>query len=214
VAANEVVDIYQLAGIETPDLSLLSDEFLDTLANKPQPNLQLALLRKLINDQIRTVSRTNIVQARKFSEQLQQAVNAYTNRSLTTAEIIAELVELAKQMRAERTRHESLGLSVAEAALYDAIVQNDSAVLQMGDETLKRIAVDLVFKVRASVSIDWSLKESARAKMRTQVKRLLAQYDYPPDKEARAVELVIEQAELFANYGAGAAGQPPQLANW
>jgi type I restriction enzyme R subunit len=199
VAADQVLDIYHLAGVDTPELSLLSDEFLDTLAHKPQPNLQLAMLRKLIDDQIRTVARTNIVQSRKFSEQLQQAVNAYTNRSLSTAEIIAELVELAKQMKADQTRHEKLGLSVAEAALYDAIVQNDAAVLQMGDDTLKHIAIDLVYAVRTSVSIDWNLKESVRAKMRAKIKRLLAKYHYPPDLEAKAVELVLEQAELLAD---------------
>ncbi|MDR0285067.1 MAG: type I restriction endonuclease subunit R, partial [Propionibacteriaceae bacterium] len=199
VAADEVVDIYKLAGVDAPELSLLSDEFLDTLNHKPQPNLQLAMLRKLIADQIRTVARTNIVQSRKFSEQLQQAVNAYTNRSLSAAEIIAELVELARQMRADQTRHEKLGLSVAEAALYDAIVQNDAAVLELGDDTLKRIAVDLVYAVRSSVAIDWNLKESVRATMRTKIKRLLAKYKYPPDKEAKAVELVLEQAELLAS---------------
>jgi len=198
VAADEVIDIYKLAGVDTPELSLLSDEFLDTLAHKPQPNLQLALLRKLISDQIRTVSRTNIVTSRKFSEQLQQAVNAYTNRSLSTAEVIAQLVELAKDMRADADRPKKLGLSVAETALYDAIVQNDAAVLQMGDDTLKHIAIDLVYAVRSSVTIDWAVKESVRASMRTKIKRLLAKYKYPPDKEAKAVELVLEQAELIA----------------
>jgi len=201
VAADEVIDIYKLAGIDTPELSLLSDEFLDTLSHKPQPNLQLALLRKLIGDQIRTVSRTNIVTSRKFSEQLQQAVNAYTNRSLSTAEVIAQLVELAKDMRADADRPQKLGLSVAETALYDAIVQNDAAVLQMGDDTLKHIAIDLVHAVRSSVTIDWTVKESVRATMRARIKRLLAKYKYPPDKEAKAVELVLEQAELIAGTG-------------
>jgi type I restriction enzyme R subunit len=198
VAANEVVDIYKLAGVDTPELSLLSDEFLDSLAGKDKPNLQLGLLRRLLNDQIRTVQRSNIVQARKFSELLEEAINRYTNRSLTTAEIIAELVKLAKDMRAQANRHEELGLSVAEAAFYDAIVQNEAAVLEMGDTTLKRIAADLVTSVRTSVTIDWQYKESVRAAMRTKVRRLLAKYDYPPDLEERAVELVLEQAELFA----------------
>ena len=211
ISASDVVDIYKLAGVETPELSLLSDEFLDTLDQKPQPNLQLALLRKLINDEIRTVSRTNIVQSRKFSEQLQQAVNAYTNRSLSTAQVIAELVELAKQMRDDKARAERLGLSEAEIALYDAIVQNDAAVLQMGDDTLKRIAVDLVHTVRASVTIDWNLKESVRAKMRADIKKLLAKYHYPPDKEAKAVELVLQQAELIAADGFTGSGQGVSL---
>ncbi|PBC38602.1 deoxyribonuclease HsdR [Rhodococcus sp. ACS1] len=198
VTADEVVDIYKLAGIETPELSILSDEFLDGLAGKEKPNLQMGLLRRLINDQIRTVQRTNIVQARRFSEQLDEAINRYTNRALTTAEIIAELVKLAKDMRDQNNRHDQLGLSVAEAAFYDAIVQNDSAILQMGDDVLKKIAVDLVRAVQSSATIDWSLKHSVRAAMRSKVRRLLAKYDYPPDHEEKAIELVLKQAEQFA----------------
>ena len=201
VVADAVIDVYALAGIETPELSILSDEFLDGIAHKDKPNLQMGMLRKLLSDEIRTVQRTNLVQARRFSEQLDDAINRYTNRALTTAEIIAELVKLAKQMRDAARRHEQLGLSVAEAALYDAIVQNDAAVLQMGDATLKKIAVDLVWAVQQSVTIDWSVKESVRAAMRAKVRRLLAKYDYPPDQEEKAVELILEQAELFAAHG-------------
>lgn len=198
VTADEVVDIYKLAGVDTPELSILSDEFLDSLAHKDKPNLQMGLLRRLISDQIKTISRTNIVQSRKFSEQLEEAINKYTNRSLTTADIIAELVKLAKEMRDQSQRHAQLGLSEAEAAFYDAIVQNDAAVLHMGDDTLKMIAVDIVWSVRNSATIDWQYKESVRAAMRTKVRRLLAKYDYPPDLEERAVELVLQQAELYA----------------
>lgn len=199
VAADEVIDIYKLAGVDAPEISILSDEFLDSLAHKEKPNLQLGLLRRILNDRIKTISRSNLVQSRKFSEQLEEAINKYTNRSLTTAEIIAELVKLAKEMRDQANRHEHLGLSEAEAAFYDAIVQNDAAVREMGDDKLKHIAVDLVYSVRASVTIDWNLKESVRAGMRTKVRRLLARYGYPPDLEDRAVDLVLEQAELFAS---------------
>jgi len=202
IAADEVVDIYKLAGVETPELSILSDEFLDSLVGKDKPNLQMGLLRRLINDQIRTVQRTNVVQSRRFSEQLDEAINRYTNRALTTAEIVAELVKMAKEMKANNDRHSRLGLSVAEAAFYDAVAQNDAAILQMGDETLKKISVDLVWAVQQSVTIDWSLKESVRAAMRAKVRRLLAKYGYPPDREERAVELVLQQAELFASSGA------------
>ncbi len=198
VAADEVVDVYRLAGIDKPELSILSNEFLDSLATKDKPNLQMGLLQRLINDQIRTIQRTNIVQARKFSEQLDEAIRRYTNRALSTAEIIAELVKLAKEMRDSENRHEELGLSVSEAALYDAIAQNEAAVLELGDETLKKIATELVTAVRSSVTIDWNLKESVRAAMRAKIRRLLAKYDYPPDYEDAAVDLVIEQAELFA----------------
>ena len=198
VTADEVVDIYKLAGVDTPEISILSDEFLDSLAHRDKPNLQLGLLRRILNDRIKTVSRSNLVQSRKFSEQLEEAINKYTNRSLTTAEIIAELVKLAKEMRDQAHRHEELGLSEAEAAFYDAIVQNEAAVLQMGDEKLKKISVDLVTSVQNSVTIDWNYKESVKAGLRAKVRRLLAIYGYPPDLEDRAVELVLEQAELFA----------------
>ena len=199
VSANEVVDIYKLAGLDTPDLSILSDDFLDSLAGKEKPNLQMGLLRRLINDQIHTIQRTNLVQARRFSEQLDEAINRYTNRALTTAEIISELVKLAKDMRNQNQRHEELGLTVAEAAFYDAIVQNDAAVLTMGDDTLKRIAIDLVQQIQSSTTIDWKFKASVKAEIRAKVRRLLAKYDYPPDLEEKAVELVLQQAELFAD---------------
>ena len=202
VAADEVIDIYQLAGIETPELSILSDEFLDSLEHPEKPNLQLGLLRRLLNDEIKTVSRVNIVQSRKFSEQLEEAINRYTNRSLTTAEIIAELVQLAKAMRDEHARGVALGLKDDEVAFYDAIVSNDSAVLELGDETLKKIARELVTAVRESATIDWNLKEGVRAAMRSRVRRLLAKYDYPPDQEEVAIELVLEQAEHMAEFAA------------
>ncbi|GEK80143.1 DEAD/DEAH box helicase [Agrococcus baldri] len=198
VVADQVIDVYKLAGVEAPELSILSDEFLDSLAKKEQPNLQMGLLRRLLNDQIRTIKRTNLVQGRKFSEQLEEAINRYTNRSLSTAEIIAELVKLAKEMRDDAKRHEELGLKDDEIAFYDAIVHSDAAVLELGDETLKAISRELVKAVRESATIDWNLKDSVRAAMRSRVRRLLAKFDYPPDAEAKAIDLVLEQAELFA----------------
>lgn len=199
VTADQVVDVYQFAGMERPELSLLSDEFLDSIGKNGKPNLQLGLLRRLLNDQIRTLQRTNLVQSRKFSEMLTEAVKRYTNRSLTTAEIIAELVALAKEMRDDQKRAAELGLTDAEVALYDAIIQNDSAIMEMGDETLKTIARELVDTIRRSATIDWTLKESVRARMRSRIKRLLAKYKYPPDKQEEAVKLIIEQAEHLAN---------------
>jgi type I restriction enzyme R subunit len=198
VSADGVIDIYALAGMERPDISILSDAFLEGLIKDDRPNVQLQLLRKLINDEIRTTRRTNVVQARKFSELLDSAILKYTNRNLTTAEIIAELVELAKMMRDEKNRSEELGLATDEIAFYDAVCQNDSAILQMGDDTLRKIAKELVKAVRSSISIDWNMKDSVRAEMRAKVKRLLTRYDYPPDKEERAIDLVLEQAELVA----------------
>jgi type I restriction enzyme R subunit len=188
--------------MDRPDISILSNEFLEGLTKTERPNLQLELLRKLLNDEIRTVRRKNIVQARLFSDLLEAAIATYTNRSLTTAEIIAQLVELAKQMRDAHHRGDALGLASDEVAFYDAIVQNDAAVLELGDETLKKIARDLVKAVRSSATIDWNLKDSVRAEMRAKIKRLLTRYDYPPDKEEKAIQLVLEQAELFATEAA------------
>jgi type I restriction enzyme R subunit len=199
VAADEVIDIYAQAGLDRPDLSILSDEFLEGIKSADRPNLQMLMLKKLLNGEIKTLTRTNIVQARVFSEMLDKAIASYTNRSLTTAQIIAELVELAKAMRDAHRRGEALGLKDAEVAFYDAIVQNDTAVLEMGDDTLKEIARQLVKAVRESATIDWNLKDSVRAAMRAKVKRLLTRYDYPPDKEEAAIELVLQQAEMFAS---------------
>ena len=199
VAADSVIDIYAAAGMERPDISILSDEFLDEVSHLPQKNLQMELLRKLINDEIRSVGRTNIVQGRRFSDMLESAINRYQNRALTTAEIIAELVAMAKVMREAKGRGDQLQLGERELAFYDAVCQNDSAVMELGDETLKAIARELVVAVRESATIDWNLKESVRAGLRARVRRLLNKYDYPPDKQDRAVELVIEQAERIAS---------------
>lgn len=155
-------------------------------------------MRRLLNDEIRTISRKNKVTGKKFSDLLENAVKRYTNRSLTTAEIIAELVKLAKEMRTENDRANALGLTTAEVALYDAIIQNDAAVMELGDETLKEIARELVTTVRSCATIDWTLKESVRTRMRSKIKRLLTRYRYPPDQQEEAVKLVIEQAELIA----------------
>jgi type I restriction enzyme R subunit len=198
VSADKVVDIYALAGVETPELSLMSDDFLDSLGTRDKPNLQLGLLHRLLNDQIHTVERTNIVQARRFSEMLAEAINRYTNRSLTTAEIIAELVKMAKEWRDDEARHTALGLTKDEIAFYDAVAANDSAVLELGDQKLVAIARDLVRTVRESATIDWAVKDSVRAAMRSKIRRLLAIHGYPPDMEDAAVELVLEQAEVYA----------------
>ena len=202
VSGDEIIDVYAEAGIDTPELSILSDEFLQKLAASSRPNLQMELLRRLLNDQIRTLRRTNLVQSRKFSELLDAAIMRYQNRALTTAEIIAELVEMARQLRDTKSRAELLGLTESEVAFYDAVVQNDSAVMELGDDTLKKIARALVVSVRESATIDWNMKESVRAAMRAKVRRLLSQYDYPPDKEDKAIELVLEQAELLASEAA------------
>lgn len=202
VTADEVVDVYAQLGMERPDLSILSDEFLEGLAADPRPDLQRVLLKRLLGDKIRTIRRRNVVQARQFSELLDDAIRRYTNRALTTAEIIGELVKLAKEMRDAEARGSELGLRDDELAFYDAVCQNEPAVLELGDDVLKLIAQELVKAVRESTSIDWNLKESVRAGLRAKVRRLLTRYDYPPDKEERAIQLVLEQAELLAELAA------------
>jgi type I restriction enzyme R subunit len=199
VVSDGVIDVYAAAGIDKPELSILSDEFLDGLVRAERPNLQLELLRRLLDDEIGSQRRTNLVQARRFSDLLDEAINRYTNRALSTAEIIAALVELAKELRESKARAGELSLAEDELAFYDAVCQNDAAVLELGDDTLKAIAHALVKAVRESATIDWNLKESVQAGLRAKVKRLLARYDYPPDKEERAIELVLEQAQLFAD---------------
>jgi len=197
VASDQVVDIFAAAGLKNPDISILSDEFLDEVRGMPHRNLALELLKKLINDELKTRSRKNLVQARSFAEMLEQTIRRYQNRSIETAQVIAELIELALEIRAAQRRGETLGLTEDELAFYDALEVNDSAVQLLGDETLQAIARELVQTVRRNVTIDWTVKESIRAKLRTTVKRLLRKYGYPPDKQEKATLTVLQQAELL-----------------
>jgi len=198
VTTDGVIDIYAAAGIEKPDISIIDDDFARRLSTKPHPNLQIELLKRLLNAELKTVAKRNALVERKFSEMLERAMLSYTNRSLDAAEVIAELVELARQMRAEHARGATLGLRDDELAFYDAVCQNDSAVLELGDDTLKKIATELVALVRRSATVDWDKKEQVRASLRRHIKRLLVRYRYPPDKQEGAVLLVMRQAELFA----------------
>jgi len=193
-----VIDIYEASGIGRPDLSIIDDEFTKRLSTNPHQNVQIELLRRLLSQEIRSLSKRNIVAERKFSEMLERAMRAYNNRSLTAAEVIAELVELAKQMKHEHDRGAALGLRDDELAFYDAVCQNDSAVMELGDETLKQIARELVTAVRQNARVDWNKKEQVRALLRSRIKRLLVKYRYPPDKQESAIGLVMEQAERLA----------------
>jgi type I restriction enzyme R subunit len=197
VASTEVVDIFAAAGMEKPDISIMSDEFLEEVQAMPQRNLALELLKKLINDEIRTRSKKNVVQARSFAEMLEQSVRKYQNRAIETAEVIQELIRLARELREAGKRGETLGLNEDEVAFYDALADNGSATQVMGDEKLKILAMELVLRVRQSVTIDWTLRENARAQIRVLVKRILRQFGYPPDMEKKATELVLEQAEVL-----------------
>ena len=199
VTAGGVIDIYAAAGITKPDISIIDDDFARRLSTNPHPNVQIELLKRLLNSELKTVAKRNLLAERKFSEMLERAMRSYTNRSLDAAQVITELVELAKQMRAEHQRGARLGLRDDELAFYDAVCQNGSAVLELGDSTLKKIAHELVAVVRRNATVDWDKKEQVRASLRRHIRRLLTRYKYPPDKQEVAVLLVMRQAELFAS---------------
>ena len=196
VASEGVMDIFAAAGLEKPDISVLSDEFLAEVKGMPQRNLAVELLQKLLKGELATRRRKNVVQARSFAEMLEQTLRRYRNRAIEAAQVIEELIELAKEMREANARGEQLGLTEDELAFYDALETNDSAVQVLGDETLCNIARELVETVRNNVTIDWTLRENVRANLRRLVKRTLRRYGYPPDKQEQATRTVLEQAEL------------------
>lgn len=195
VAANEVIDIFSAAGLKNPDISILSDEFLEDVKKLPYKNVALELLRKLINDEIKLRQKQNVVQARSFAEMLAKSVSQYNNRALDAAELIQKLIDMAKEMAVAAKRGEQLGLTDEEVAFYDALNTNFSAKELMDDQTLKEMAKELVTLIRRNVSVDWTEREPVKAQLRVLVKRLLRKYKYPPDKAPGAVETVLEQAE-------------------
>ncbi|HMN95297.1 MAG TPA: HsdR family type I site-specific deoxyribonuclease [Phycisphaerales bacterium] len=197
VSSEEVVDIFAAAGLRKPDISILSEEFLAELRGMPHRNLAVELLRKLLAGEIRTRGRKNLVQARSFSEMLENAIKKYQNRAIEASQVIEELIALAKDIREADRRGEQLGMSQDEVAFYDALGVNDSAVKVLGEPTLQQIARELVESVRANTTIDWTVKESVRAKLRVIVKRILRKHGYPPDKQEKATQTVLEQAELL-----------------
>jgi type I restriction enzyme, R subunit len=197
ISSDEVLDIFAAAGLKKPDISILSDEFLAEVRGMPQRNLAVELLRKLLTEEIKVRSRRNLVQSRLFSEMLQKAILKYQNRAIETAAVIEELVGLARDMRETSKRGEELNLTDDEVAFYDALEVNDSAVKVLGDENLRIIARELVDTVRRNVTIDWTAREAVRAKLRTMVKRILRKHGYPPDKQEKATQTVLEQAELL-----------------
>ena len=199
VVPEGVVDIFTAAGLEKPDVSILSDEFLAEVQDLPHKNVAVELLEKLLNDDIKTRSQKNVVQGRSFAGMLERSIRAYQHRTIEAAQVIEELIQIAKEMRQAQKRGDDLGLSDEELAFYDALEVKDSTVKVLGDETLRTIAVELVETVRGNVSIDWTMKESARAKIRVMVKRTLLKYGYPPDKREKAAETVLEQAEVLCH---------------
>ncbi len=198
IATDGVVDVFAAAGLKKPDISILSEEFLADVRNLPQKNLAVELLRKLLNDELKVRRKKNLVQSEAFSEKLERTILKYRNRAIETAQVIEELIQLAKDMREAQRRGEDLKLTEDEAAFYDALADNESAKDVLGDDALAEIARDLTKTIRESVTIDWTVRENVRAQIRVKVRRILRQRGYPPDKQEKAVETVMKQAELLA----------------
>jgi type I restriction enzyme R subunit len=197
VSSDGVVDIFAAAGLQKPDISILSDEFLAEVRGMPQRNLAVELLRKLLTGEIRTRRKKNVVQSRSFAEMLEESIRRYQNKAIEAAQVIEEMIALAKQMRKANERGVNLKLNEEELAFYDALETNDSAVKVLGDETLRMIAQEVTKAVRGNVTIDWTLRENVRAQLRVIIKRILRKYGYPPDKQEKATQTVLEQVELL-----------------
>jgi type I restriction enzyme R subunit len=198
IVSDEVIDIFDAAGIKKPDISILSDEFLAEVKGMTHKNLALELLKKLLKGEIKSRTKVNLVQSKKFSEMLDSAVKNYQNNLITSAQVIDEMIRLAKEIKEADRRGEDLGLDFREYAFYSALEVNDSSVAVLGDEILRHIARELVDTVRKNTSIDWTVRENVQAKMRIAVKKILRKHGYPPDMELKATETVIEQAKLLA----------------
>ena len=198
VASEGVIDIFAAAGLEKPDISILSDEFLAEVRGMKRRNLAVELLQKLLKGELAARRRKNVVQARSFAEMLEETLRRYQSRAIEAAQVIEELIQLAREMREANARGDELGLSEDELAFYDALETNDSAVQVLGDETLRDIARELVETVRRNVTIDWTLRENVRANLRRLVKRILRKHGYPPDKQESATRTVLEQAEVLS----------------
>lgn len=203
LSSDKVIDIFDAAGIDKPEISgleILSDEFLLEVEGMQHKNLAIELLKKILNDELKTRSKTNLVKSKKLLEMLESSIKRYQNNLLSTAEIIQELINIAKKIKEADKEGQKLGLTNDEVAFYDALEVNDSAVNVLGDDTLKDIAREIADKVRANATIDWTIRESARAKLMVLVKRTLTKYGYPPDKQQKAIDTVLKQAELLADF--------------
>jgi len=203
LVAEGVTDVFQLAGLSKPDLSILSDQFLAEISKIPQKNLAIALLERLLKQELRSRFQTNKVQQRRFSDMLQASLAKYANRSIDSAKVMEAMVSIAKELQLELQKGQALGLSPAEVAFYDALATNASAKELMGDATLCQMAKELADKLRNNLTIDWQYKENVRAKLRIMIKALLKRYKYPPDQEAKAIQEVLLQAETLSEDWAG-----------
>jgi type I restriction enzyme, R subunit len=198
ISSEEVVDIFEASGLKKPDVSILSESFLLEIQNMKHKNLAFETLRKLLNDEIRIRLNYNEVLNKKFSELLDEAVKKYLNRSMTAAQAIIELVKMAKEMKHEQEKGKELNLDDKEKAFYDALIQNESAVKELKDDTLRLIAIELSEKIQKNTTIDWEVRESVRAGLRIMVRRILKRYNYPPDQRKSATELILKQADSIS----------------
>ncbi len=199
IVADGVADIFALAGLDKPNIGLLSDEFLEDVRQMESRNLAIELLEKLLRDEIKARARNNVVQEKKYGDRLLETLRKYHNRAIETAQVIEELIQMAKEFQSVLEREAALGLGQDEIAFYDALANNESAVRELGDEILKKIAVEITEKLRASTTVDWQVRESVRARLRILVRRTLQRWKYPPDQQADAVELVLKQAESLSD---------------
>lgn len=199
MVSDGVEDVFKLAGLDRPDIGVLSDAFLEEVRAYPMKNLAVELLQKLINDEVKARSRTNVVLEKKFSERLLASLARYRNRAIESAQVIEELIAMAKEFREAAQRGDALGLNQAELAFFDALAENESAVRELGDPTLKQIALELTQKLRNSTTVDWQKRESVRARLRNLVRITLRRYKYPPDLQESAIELVLRQAERLSD---------------
>jgi type I restriction enzyme R subunit len=198
LVAEGVDDIFRLAGLDKPNIGLLSPEFLDDVRRMESRNLAVELLEKLLRDEVKSRTRRNVVQEQKYADRLLETLRKYHNRAIETAQVIEELIQMAKDFQADMAREAALGLGPDEIAFYDALANNESAVRELGDEVLKQIAVEITEKLRASTTVDWQVRESVRARLRILVRRCLQKWKYPPDRQSDAVELVLKQAETLS----------------
>lgn len=199
VIADGVTDVFAMCGLDKPNIGLLSDEFLEDVRQMPYRNLAVELLEKLLNDGIKAKTRNNVVQEKRFSDRLQETLRKYNNRAIETSQVIEELIQMAKEFQADMAREAALGLNPDEIAFYDALANNESAVRELGDDTLKQIAREITEKLRKSTTVDWQVRDSVRAQLKILVRRTLQRWKYPPDKAAEAIELVMKQAETLSN---------------
>lgn len=197
IASGEIIDVFKAAGLQKPMVSILSDEFLEEVRGLGRKNVALEILKKLLNDEIKSLMRRNVVKGKSFAEMLEATLVKYQNRTIEAAEVITELINLAKELKYEVEKGKETGLSEDEIAFYDALAENESAKLEMGDEILKKIAKELVQVMRSKATIDWTIRDAIKARMRIEIKKLLKKYDYPPDKQEGATQLVLLQAETI-----------------